>query len=611
VSVDVSVVIPFFNPGADIEECLASMVSQTLEPARFEVIVVDDGSTDGSADRVDEWVRRHPGLIFLFRIEASGGPARPRNVGVAHSRGRYVQFVDADDTLAPQALERLVDIADESEADIVVHKISSGGPRNVYHRLFRRTVTGLTFADFPELVRNGTVCKLFRRSFLLDHEVTFPEGDTYIEDQFLCLRTYANARSIALFSDMVCYYHWRRRTGGVHFGDAEVEPGSYRAEVAAVLDIVASEVTSHAARVVAARRYYRGEVLGRLRRRAMLGYEPEYRSRLTAELRELASTRFTPEVRDGLPALLRVQSELLLAGDVDGLLAYGEQLDRLRLQVTASKPRWRDGRLVCRVDALVRSGDVDLRLESDGTGWAFPEWLAPGSDPAARRWSAADDQDLDLDVAAVSRVDSSLWSTTDGLQMTVESDGTPRFHGEVEIDPQTLAGGSALHPGVWDFRFRLGFSGLARSAAIAAATDAVEGPISCWVAEEGSATVFWTRRTRQLALDVGERMYALHDLVDEPSERTVVAATGELVMAAPRLLGDDGQVRAAAVIVAPEWGGADRGRAEVRLGATGSAVHCSLPTVDPEAGYGVWLRTGELGGGPARRLDVTVAADGG
>ena len=497
--VDVSVVIPFYNPGADIDDCLTSMVQQTISADRYEVILVDDGSTDGSDQRVAGWVERYPSVLSLHRIAASGGPARPRNIGLTKARGRYVQFVDSDDTLALSALEHLVAIADRSAADIVVHKISAGGPRNIYHQLFRRTATNLTVDSCPQLLRNGTVCKLFRRQFLVDHDVRFPEGDTYIEDQHLCLRTYARAQSIALVSDLVCYFHWQRRTAGDHFGDANVDPASYRHEVETLLDLVDTELAAPATRFAAVWRYYRGEVLGRLRGAAMLRYDDAYRRALVAQLHELAVGRFPDAVHDRMPAIVRTESRLLRDNDTEGLTSLSEQLEKLRLHAVARDVRWADGRLILQVDAHLRYADADFRYERDGDDWLIPREFAPGVAAADRRWSADDDSELDIDLATIARADSSLWSTTDGLGMQVDPDGRPSFTGTVSIDPASLAGGKALADGIWDLRLRLAFSGLQRSAGIQAG----DGTSEEIVMPGGSATAFWTRRARRLALRIG------------------------------------------------------------------------------------------------------------
>jgi glycosyltransferase involved in cell wall biosynthesis len=95
----VSVVIPVHNAERYLEMTLRSALSSDL--GELEIVVVDDGSTDRSADIV-----RQIGdpRIILIQLPASGGPARPRNVGIARARAAYVAFLDADDLIKPGKL---------------------------------------------------------------------------------------------------------------------------------------------------------------------------------------------------------------------------------------------------------------------------------------------------------------------------------------------------------------------------------------------------------------------------------------------------------------------------------------------------------------------------
>ena len=106
--VKVSVVVPVYNPGAHIEECVASLLRQSLPPDAYEVIFVDDGSTDGTGERLDELAAADP-RVRVFHQENSGWSGRPRNVGIDAARGEYVMFVDNDDHLGDEALERMYD----------------------------------------------------------------------------------------------------------------------------------------------------------------------------------------------------------------------------------------------------------------------------------------------------------------------------------------------------------------------------------------------------------------------------------------------------------------------------------------------------------------------
>ncbi|HEX3824915.1 MAG TPA: glycosyltransferase [Mycobacteriales bacterium] len=605
--VDVSVVIPFYNPGADIDDCIASLLAQTLAPDRFEVLLIDDGSTDGSAQRVDDHVAHHPGLLRVEHIAASGGPARPRNVGIDAAGGRYIQFVDSDDLLAREALERLLDIADGSAADIVVSKISGGGPRGVHHQLFRQTRQRLTLDEMPTLVRNLTVCKMFRRSFLNANRIRFPEGAASVEDQNVCLRAYANAGSIALVSDLVYYFYRRRRGTGAHFGDTPVAPNEYRRELDELFDIVETELASPSTRSVAAGRHYGNEILGRLRGPLMLRYDDAYRRELVAVLRDVAVRRIAPDVLVALPAMQQVESSLLLAGDVDGLHRLAEQVGELRLLATTTSASWQNGRLVVIVDAQLEHEGKVLRLEAAGGGWALPEVLAPGVDREVRRLTDIDEQLLDLDLAVIGRSDGALWSTTHGLEMRIGTDGEVHFGGEVHLDVRTVMGGNRLSSGIWDLRLRLHFAGFSRSAKLDATRDPPDATTT-WLDSTGftalSVTPFWTEGSPALSLDVDESAHPLQDRVGDGIPALDHARV--LVIPTARIVGTETSTAAGRLSFVPldqPSLGTRHCPAELVCRAPGAAVRATVPALGSRSGrWAVWLRLGEPGQVTPRRL---------
>src|SRR4051812_26478850 len=117
----VSVIVPVYNPGSHIDDCIRTLTEQSLPTDAYEVIFVDDGSTDGTGDRLDALSTDRPN-VRVEHIPNSGWPGRPRNIGLDMAAGEYVYFVDNDDWLEADALERLVAIADDDGADVVVGK---------------------------------------------------------------------------------------------------------------------------------------------------------------------------------------------------------------------------------------------------------------------------------------------------------------------------------------------------------------------------------------------------------------------------------------------------------------------------------------------------------
>ena len=169
-AVKVSVIVPVYNQEKYLRQCLNSLVDQNFED--YEIIVVNDGSTDGSQEIVDSYSKRFNSLVRGIVQENAGlGPAR--NTGIQHAAGEYVAFVDSDDWISKDALNELYRNAENRQADIVLF--------DAYETLEDGTVRQLSkgcFSDFkhPFSIRmaclNSTapshVCKRFFRKDIFD-----------------------------------------------------------------------------------------------------------------------------------------------------------------------------------------------------------------------------------------------------------------------------------------------------------------------------------------------------------------------------------------------------------------------------------------------------------
>ncbi|AIR84438.1 glycosyl transferase [Pantoea rwandensis] len=102
-----------FNAGAMFETFMQSLLMQSL--INLEIIIVDDGSTDGSGERAEAYARQYPQVRVIH--QANGGVSRARNAGLAMARGKYVTFPDADDTMNPAMYQTLVEMAERDDLD--------------------------------------------------------------------------------------------------------------------------------------------------------------------------------------------------------------------------------------------------------------------------------------------------------------------------------------------------------------------------------------------------------------------------------------------------------------------------------------------------------------
>ncbi|MFI5566621.1 glycosyltransferase family 2 protein [Streptomyces sp. NPDC051740] len=201
---DVTVVIGAYEAMPYLVECLASVEAQTIDPERIEVIAVDDGSTDGTGEYLEEFAARAPMPVTVLRQENSGGPSGPRNVGLGEATGRYVFFLDADDRLGPEALERMVGMADRAGTDVVLGRIEGvdrGAPKSMWRKTLERTDVYSSNIKFTLSAQ-----KLFRRALLDRHGMRFDESLFTGEDALFTMEAYLRADGVSVIADYTCYY---------------------------------------------------------------------------------------------------------------------------------------------------------------------------------------------------------------------------------------------------------------------------------------------------------------------------------------------------------------------------------------------------------------------
>ncbi|WGX96222.1 glycosyltransferase family 2 protein [Nocardioides sp. L-11A] len=207
----VSVVIPTYRSGPGLDRAIASLDAQTLPQDRIEVLLLDDGSPDDTAERIDR-IAAGRANYRAFALEASGWPSRPRNVGVREARGRYVLFLDHDDELYPDALRAAVALGDGAGDGAGADVVNGKEVRTQVARWGLTHYTHDTTDARDEPLRGllpMTPHKLYRRSFLVEHDIRFPEAPRHLwEDIFFQVDLVEHRPVVALLSSTP-FYHWR------------------------------------------------------------------------------------------------------------------------------------------------------------------------------------------------------------------------------------------------------------------------------------------------------------------------------------------------------------------------------------------------------------------
>jgi hypothetical protein len=218
----VSIIVPAYNAADFLAATIDDLLAQTLTDT--EIVVVDDGSTDATAEVAQRAAQAHPRVRFV-RLAENGGVALARKRAVQESRGEYLWFVDADDARAPDALEKLVAAAEATGADVVIcsaeYVYDAGRTRPLPAPRLSAPVSG---ADAFRLLLDGAITghlwnKLFRREHA--RRISYPPARVH-SDLAMVAQLIAGAQTVAAIPDTL--YSYRLRSGSI------IRSGARRAE---------------------------------------------------------------------------------------------------------------------------------------------------------------------------------------------------------------------------------------------------------------------------------------------------------------------------------------------------------------------------------------------
>jgi glycosyltransferase involved in cell wall biosynthesis len=200
VTCSVSVILPVFNAEATLPETLSSIAAEFVShpEIQWQVIAVDDGSTDDSLKILEQWSFKLP--MTIASLSHTGSPAGPRNHGIETATSDYVFFLDADDVLIPGGLSSAVSCALENDSDVVLVKLKSLDGRGVPRGMFGENMPRVTLSN-SRIYWALNPMKLVKLSLLVGNQIRFATDLHIGEDQPFSAKCYLNAKIISILSD--------------------------------------------------------------------------------------------------------------------------------------------------------------------------------------------------------------------------------------------------------------------------------------------------------------------------------------------------------------------------------------------------------------------------
>ena len=220
----ISIIVPIYNVAQYLEQCLSSICGQTYTD--IEVIIVDDGSSDGGLAICEKFQKRDSRVMVIHK--ENGGPVSARKLGISHASGEYIAFVDGDDWIESNMYERMYHVITSQNVDVVmcgryedtgdIHKpVLHGIPAGRYDKkallsdVYPRMIVNDSFFDwglFP-----GEWDKLFRRESIYSFQMDVDDRIVMGDDAACVYPSLLNADSIYIMGE--CLYHYRQTTNSV------------------------------------------------------------------------------------------------------------------------------------------------------------------------------------------------------------------------------------------------------------------------------------------------------------------------------------------------------------------------------------------------------------
>jgi glycosyltransferase involved in cell wall biosynthesis len=205
----ISIIIPVYNVEPYLRDCLDSVVNQTMQ--EIQIICVNDGSTDNSFEILEEYASRDSRFLIINKINA--GVSSARNIGLAHSTGKYVLFVDSDDTVDIRLCEKVYFKAEQSNADFVLffHDTPNG-----HTMTCDTTITPddkIEWNEKKEIFYFATIWgKLWRNDCLKKYDLKFYEKLHYFDDSLFYWQGLLLTTKISIVPEFLYHYYVRENS---------------------------------------------------------------------------------------------------------------------------------------------------------------------------------------------------------------------------------------------------------------------------------------------------------------------------------------------------------------------------------------------------------------
>jgi glycosyltransferase involved in cell wall biosynthesis len=206
----ISIIIPIYNASVFLKRCIDSVLKQTYQ--NFELILVNDGSNDDSGEICQHYAEKNSNIKYISKN--NGGVSSARNIGFEHSCGDFICFIDADDWLEPNYIEKLAEkIGGNNNIDMVECSLIEEGAEIIKNKIWGRNIDAQEYRNKVLFISDDGAyhgyihTKMFKSAIIKKNRLTFREDLHYNEDRVFIAQYTLYAKSIACIDDSLYHYY--------------------------------------------------------------------------------------------------------------------------------------------------------------------------------------------------------------------------------------------------------------------------------------------------------------------------------------------------------------------------------------------------------------------
>lgn len=199
---ELSIIIPVYNMEKYLEECLNSIFSNKNTDGEYEVICINDGSTDSSLDILNTLLEKYKDRLKVINIE-NAGVSNARNIGIKEAKGKYITFVDSDDWVSEDFIENIFkSITNNPECELFIFNTIFAGKREYIHKEY--------IQDTIYNTENHACCKVFKSNIVKENNILFPINIKLGEDMVFTFKYIFYIEKYIHINSPIYYYRCNR-----------------------------------------------------------------------------------------------------------------------------------------------------------------------------------------------------------------------------------------------------------------------------------------------------------------------------------------------------------------------------------------------------------------